>query len=410
MIHEVKVPKAGESVTEAYIGHWNKQSGDFVKKGEVIVELESQKANFEVEAETSGQITVLFPEPGTTVPTGEIIAKIDDSANSNQPKMPAANSPTKTSKAAAEPVMSPSVRKLVTEKNVDPTSIAGSGKGGRILKEDILSNKVQAIQPQHASTPMPAYSSRPATPAPQAGNTAKVSLPIDTGRGDRVERATRIRQHIAKNLVQAQHTAAILTTFNEVDMSAVLDFRKQNKEKYQKEHGVSLGIASFFALASARALVEAPLVNSYFDGENIVYHDYVDLSIAVSTDRGLVVPIVRNVHQMDLVAFEKELNSLSEKAREGRLSIPEMTGGTFTVSNGGVFGSLISTPILNMPQTAILGLHKTEKRPVVVDDQIVIRPMMYITMSYDHRIIDGKEAVTFLVNVKRRIETLEGIV
>lgn len=353
MIHEVKVPKAGESVTEAYIGHWNKQSGDFVKKGEIIVELESQKANFEVEAETSGQITVLFPEPGTTVPTGEIIAKIDDSANgtvanrifqqspnANQPKAQTAASPVTSAKSATEPVMSP----------------------------------------------------------------------FDAGRGDRVERATRIRQHTAKNLVQAQHTAATLTTFNEVDMSAVLDFRKQNKDKYQKDHGVSLGIVSFFAMASARALVEAPLVNAYFDGENIVYHDYVDLSIAVSTDRGLVVPIVRNVHQRDLVAFEKELNALSEKARKGRLSIPEMTGGTFTVSNGGVFGSLISTPILNMPQTAILGLHKTEKRPVVVDDQIVIRPMMYITMSYDHRIIDGKEAVTFLVNVKRRIETLEGIV
>lgn len=385
MIHEIRVPQAGESVTEAYIGRWNKKSGDIVKKGEVLVELESQKANFELEAESSGQITILFPEEGTAVPTGEIIARIDDSMAANENQAASTTKPAtakesrsvQTTPAPAAPpkpntgtFMSPSVRKLVTENNLD------------VLK--IKTDK----------------------PAPAAKNV----VPVDTSRGDRVERASRIRQQIAKNLLQAQQTAAILTTFNEVDMSAVMDFRKANKEAYQKNHGVSLGMASFFCLAAARTLTEAPLVNSYFDGENIIYHDYVDLSVAVSTDRGLVVPVVRNVHSMDLVAFEKELGRLSERARDGKLSIPEMTGGTFTVSNGGVFGSLISTPILNSPQTAILGLHKIEKRPIVIDDQITIRPMMYITMSYDHRIIDGKEAVTFLVNVKKRIETLEGIV
>ena len=387
MIHEVRVPKAGESVTEAYIGRWHKKSGELIKKGDVLVELESQKANFEVEAESSGQIAILFPDEGTAVPTGEVIARIDDSGQTTV--APSAEKTAKSTPSSPTPVMGPEVRKIVTEQDLNPANLSGSGKHGRILKEDVLVGR-----------PAPLESKAP----------AKASLPIDAGRGDRVERASRLRQQIAKNLVQAQHTAAILTTFNEVDMSAILDFRKKNKERYQKDFGVSLGMASFFALAAARTLVEAPLINCYFDGENIIYHDYVDLSIAVSTDKGLVVPIVRDVHKMDLVAFEKALNALSEKARVGKLSIPEMTGGTFTVSNGGVFGSLISTPILNMPQTAILGLHKTEKRPVVIDDQIVIRPMMYITMSYDHRIIDGKEAVTFLVKVKERIETLKDIV
>lgn len=392
MIHEIKVPSAGESVTEVFIGKWRKQSGDFVKKGDVLVDLESQKATFELESDFSGRLEILYPHSGDKVAVSDTIANVDDSAKE------ASASPAKAVKsgviARKDAPASPSVRKIMTESGIDPATVAGSGKDGRILKEDILAKVKTAPALKQADK---------APPAPQA-------FAAGSGRGQRRVPATRIRQQIAKNLVNAQHTAAILTTFNEVDMSQLMDFRKKYKDAIQAKHGVAPGIVGFFALAAARALKLFPLVNAFFTGEDVVYNDFVDLAIAVSTDRGLVVPVIRDVQSMNLVSFEKTLADVSDRARSGRLSIPEMTGGTFTISNGGVFGSMLSTPILNMPQSGILGLHKTEKRAVVRDDQIVIRPMMYLALSYDHRIIDGKDAVQFLVAVKEGIENLDLIV
>ena len=398
MKHNIIVPSAGESVTEVFIGKWRKQSGDVVKKGDVLVDLESQKATFELESDYAGRLEILFPTTGDKVNIGEVIANIDDAANPSpalQTPSPQASSPQASAGEGVKPAASPSVREILTEKNLNVDTVQGSGKNGRILKEDVLKN-----------TPAPVGATLAvAQPAPAA-----VTKITNDARGQRREPASRLRQQIAKNLVAAQHTAAILTTFNEIDMTAILEFRKKHKETFQQKYGVGLGMVGFFALAAVRALKTFPLVNANFTGDEIVYNDFIDLSVAVSTERGLVVPVMRDLQAMDLVGFEKALGGLSEKARIGKLSIPDMTGGTFTISNGGVFGSLLSTPILNMPQSAILGLHKTEKRAVVVNDQIVIRPMMYLALSYDHRIIDGKEAVQFLVAIKEAVENLSLIV
>lgn len=391
MKYEVKVPSAGESVTEVFIGTWLKKNGESVKKGEVLVDLETQKATFEIEAEASGVLEISHGIAGEKVAVGDVIATIDDSAQTGRE----AKEPLKPAPSAASSKPSvhhgPAARKLIAEKQLDSNTIVGSGKGGRILKEDLL-----GVQKPHvAATPQTPRSVSPYT------------YTVDVARGDRAVPATRIRRQIADNLVRAQHTAAILTTFNEVDMSAVLAFRKEHRDAFEQKHGVSLGMVGFFAFAAVRALKLYPLVNATFTGEEIIYHDYIDLSVAVSTDKGLVVPVIRDIGKLDLAGFEKAVSAMSEKARLGKLSIPEMSGGTFTISNGGVFGSLVSTPLLNMPQSAILGLHKIEKRPVVVDDKIEIRPMMYLALSYDHRIIDGKDAVQFLVAVKQGIEELK---
>ena len=400
MIYNITVPQAGESVTEAYIGTWRKNNGDIVKKGDILVDLESQKATFELESEFTGRLEVVVPEPGATVTVGQVIARIDSAANASQ------TAPSATAAATSSEVpTSPSVRKLMTEMNIDSTAVSGSGKNGRITKDDILT-------PAKSSPAAPAQATATILqmPAPQAAaKPATTPVPVDASRGDRVERATRIRQQIAKNLVNAQHTAAILTTFNEVDMTQIMAFRKANKDNFKTKHGVNLGMVGFFALASAQALKEFPLANSYFDGQNIVYHDYVDLSVAVSTEKGLVVPVLKNVDKMDLVTFERSLLEVSTKAKDGKLSIPDMTGGTFTITNGGVFGSMLSTPILNMPQTAILGLHNIQERPVVIDGKVEARPMMYLALSYDHRIIDGKDAVQCLVRIKKLIEDLSWV-
>ncbi|MBI4209092.1 MAG: 2-oxoglutarate dehydrogenase complex dihydrolipoyllysine-residue succinyltransferase [Deltaproteobacteria bacterium] len=396
MKHDVVVPSAGESVTEVFIGTWRKKTGDFVKKDEVLVDLETQKATFEIQAEYSGRIEILKPDPQTKVKPGDVIASIDDSAKveavpSTKVSTPTpAQSPQRPPVAAPapEPVLSPAARKIVVEKRIEPSTVVGTGKGGRILKEDVI-----RISPPPSPVELPVIEYR-----------------MDTERGEVRKPVTQIRKQIAKNLVAAQQIAAILTTFNEVDMSAVMAFRNKYKESFKQRHGVSLGMVGVFAMAAARALKEFPVVNSMFAGEEIISRNFVDLSIAVSTERGLVVPVVRDVQSMNLSDFEKKLHELTEKARGGKLSIPEMTGGTFTVSNGGVFGSLLSTPILNTPQSAILGLHKIEERPVVVNGQIVIRPMMYLALSYDHRLIDGREAVLFLVKVKEGIENIDQMV
>jgi 2-oxoglutarate dehydrogenase E2 component (dihydrolipoamide succinyltransferase) len=408
MRYPVLVPSAGESVTEVFIGHWSKKTGDFVKKDEVLVDLETQKTNFELQAEQSGRIEILFPEPETKVKPGDVIAYIDDSATEGAAAGPttAAVTPPQAEKkpgpAPAEgPVLSPAVRKIAAEKGLDTTTLQGSGKGGRVLKEDVLDRERPAGVPLRPSVP---EISRPAPTTPA------LSYTVDAKRGERAVPATRIRRTIAENLVKAQHTAAILTTFNEVDMTQVIDFRSKHKESFKKKHGVSLSLMSFFARASVRALKEFPLVNATFTGDQIIHRDFVDLSVAVSTDVGLVAPVIRDVDKMSLEDFEKKLADLTERARNRKLSVEEMTGGTFTISNGGVFGSLLSTPILNMPQSAILGLHKIQERPIVEKGEIVIRPMMYLALSYDHRIVDGREAVSFLVKIKEGIEEIYHII
>lgn len=421
MKHDVTVPSAGESITEVYIGTWRKKTGDIVKKNEILVEIETQKATFELQAEQTGRLEVLKPDRDTVVKIGEVVATIDDSASAGaedskapaKTEAPAAQAKT----SASEPVLSPAARKMAEEKNIAPQSIAGTGKGGRITKEDVA--KAPAAAASSAAAPAAAAaSSVPSAPvsAPPVdqpdSHLAKTlsSLEVDVSRGERREPASRIRRQIAENLVMAQRTAAILTTFNEVDMTQVLEFRAKHKDDFKKKHGSSLGMVGFFAKACVRAIKELPLVNSTFTGDEVISRDFVDLSIAVSTERGLVVPVIRDIQKMKLVDFEKKLAELSEKARSKKLSIPEMTGGTFTISNGGVFGSLLSTPILNMPQSGILGLHKTQDRPMAIDGKVVIRPMMYVALSYDHRLIDGREAVQFLVKVKEGIENLSLIV
>jgi 2-oxoglutarate dehydrogenase E2 component (dihydrolipoamide succinyltransferase) len=402
MKHEVIVPTAGESITEVFIGDWRKKTGDLVKKDEVLVELETQKATFELQAEHSGRLEIFKPERDSVVKPGDVIAMIDDSISLKT--IPAVGGQERTEKrlqeelrspnaeATIQPILSPAARKMASEKNLDVSTLKGTGKEGRITKEDTLQ-----AEPLKAPVKSPGLQEIPV-------------FEIATERGERRQPASRIRRQIAQNLVAAQHTAAILTTFNDVDMSQVIEFRKKQKEAFEKKHGLPLSFITFFARASVRALKEFPIVNSSFTGEEIISRDFVDLSVAVSTDRGLVVPVVRDVDKLSVVDFEKRLSELTEKARAGKLSIPEMTGGTFTISNGGVFGSLLSTPILNMPQSAILGLHKTQDRPVVIQGKIEIRPMMYLALSYDHRLIDGREAVLFLVRIKEGIENLSLII
>lgn len=379
MKQEVIVPSPGESVSEVFIVSWRKNNGELVQKDEVLVDLETQKATFELQAEVSGRLEILKPEPNTKLTPGELIAFIDTSAALTQDQSAAA----------------PAKEKQNTK--FPQTSSASTGL--RVQKDDLL--KIESAPSLISSQPM----TKPSSVSPIV-----FDYKIDASRGEKKTPATRIRKTIAQNLLAAQHGAAILTTFNEIDMSSLMAFRSQNKESFKQKYGVSLGMLGFFALASVKALKEFPLVNSVFTGEDIIQRDFVDISVAVSTDQGLVVPVIRDVQQMTISDFEKKLAEITEKARNKKLSIPEMTGGTFTISNGGVFGSLWSTPILNMPQSAILGLHKIQDRPVVIDGQIQIRPMMYVALSYDHRIIDGREAVLTLVKIKEAIENINLIV
>ncbi|MFO1519663.1 MAG: 2-oxoglutarate dehydrogenase complex dihydrolipoyllysine-residue succinyltransferase [bacterium] len=410
MKHPVAVPSAGESINEVFIGTWLKKTGDLVKKDEVLVDLETEKANFDLQAEVGGRLEVLFPEKETKVKPGDVIAYIDDSAAKQE--SPSASVASKISpppppsarEESSSPILSPSARKMAAEKNIPLDKIQGTGKGGRVTKEDVAALDSRSSHPNLKLVQSDVSPGASVAPAPAPSE--KVEYVLDTARGERKERATRIRRTIAQNLVAAQHHAAILTTFNEVDMSQVMAFRKKHKEAFKTKYGAPLGMVSFFAFAAVRALKEMPVVNATFTGEDIIYRDFVDLSIAVGTESGLVVPVLRDVQSLNFGSFEKKLSELSDKAQKKKLSIPEMTGGTFTISNGGVYGSLLSTPILNRPQSAILGLHKIQERPVVVEGAIVARPMMYLALSYDHRLIDGREAVTFLVKIKEGIENL----
>ncbi|OWQ97893.1 2-oxoglutarate dehydrogenase complex dihydrolipoyllysine-residue succinyltransferase [Sphingopyxis witflariensis] len=395
MSTEVKVPTLGESVTEATIGEWLKQPGDAVAVDEPIASLETDKVAVEVPSPVAGVMGQQVAAVGDTVNVGAVIAVIE--AGAGKAAAPAAKAeaaapaPAATAEEHGDGVttLSPAVRRLVLEHGVDPTKIKGSGKDGRLTKEDVLA---AASAAPDAVAPAPA----PAAAAPVAAGTP--------GRREERVKMTRMRQTIAKRLKSAQDTAAMLTTFNDVDMSAVMATREKYRDSFEKKHGVRLGFMSFFTKAVALAAHDIPAVNARIDGDEIVYHDYLDVSVAVSAPNGLVVPIVRNADAMSFAEIEKAIADLGKRAKEGTLTMDDMTGGTFTISNGGVFGGLMSTPIINPPQSAVLGLHRIEDRPVVRNGEIVARPMMYIALSYDHRLIDGREAVTFLKTIKEAIE------
>ncbi|HZU63242.1 MAG TPA: 2-oxoglutarate dehydrogenase complex dihydrolipoyllysine-residue succinyltransferase [Novosphingobium sp.] len=395
MSTEVKVPTLGESVSEATIGQWLKQPGEAVALDEPIASLETDKVAIEVNAPVAGVLTAQLAEVGATVTVSAIIATIEAGAAAAAPAAKPAAAPAAPAAVAPVPVaaaaeatdpavLSPAVRRAVLEYGIDPSTVKGTGKDGRITKEDVIA----------------AAANKAASPAAAASVPA---APANERREERVK-MTRLRQTIAKRLKSAQDTAALLTTFNDVDMSAVIEARARYKDTFEKKHGVRLGLMSFFAKASCLALKDIPAVNAQVDGDEIVYHDYVDLSVAVSAPNGLVVPVVRNVDKLSFAEIEKAIAGYGKKAKDGALTMDDMKGGTFTISNGGVFGGLMSTPIINPPQSAVLGLHRIEDRPVVRNGEIVIRPMMYIALSYDHRIIDGREAVTALKTIKEAIE------
>jgi 2-oxoglutarate dehydrogenase E2 component (dihydrolipoamide succinyltransferase) len=417
---EVRVPTLGESVSEGVITRWLKADGDAVSTDEPLLELETDKANVEIPAETAGVLRIVR-QAGDTVHVGDIVARIEAAPSgpsvSGKRTPAAAPEPTSPAMSAApepvstgEPVLSPAVRRLVQEHALDPEAIQGTGRGGRLTKGDVLAH----LETQPGSDEAPAAartSAAPPAPSPPAPPPARPQLaiaprPAPAAAGADVERVpmTRLRQRIAERLVQAQQSTATLTTFNEIDLQAVMELRRRHKARFAEVHGVTLGFMSFFARACTAALRELPIVNAHIDGTDVLYHKHVHLGVAVSTERGLVVPVVHNADEMSFAEIEKEIGRLAERAHQNKLSIDDLSGGTFTISNGGVFGSLLSTPILNPPQSAILGMHKIEKRPVVVNDEIAVRPLMYVALSYDHRLIDGEQAVTFLVRVKERIE------
>lgn len=393
MSTEVKVPTLGESVAEATIGEWLKQPGEPVALDEPIASLETDKVAVEVPSPIAGVMGQHLAKVGDNVSVGAVIATVEaGGAAAAAPAAAApAPAPAPAAPAAAAPagdaaVLSPAVRRAVLEHGVDPTAIKGTGKDGRLTKEDVVAAAA-------------AKSAAPAAAAPVA------AAPATTGnRGEERVKMTRLRQTIAKRLKDAQDTAALLTTFNDCDMSAVIEAREKFKGVFEKKHGVKLGFMSFFAKAACLALKDIPAVNARIEGDEIVYHPYVDLSVAVSAPNGLVVPVVRNVDAMGFADIEKAIADLGKRAKDGALTMDDMKGGTFTISNGGIFGGLMSTPIINPPQSAVLGLHRIEDRPVVRDGQIVIRPMMYLALSYDHRLIDGREAVTALKTIKEAIE------
>ena len=401
---EIKVPPLGESIAEASIGQWLKQPGDAVALDEPVASLETDKVAIEVGAPAAGVMGAQLAKEGDTVSVGAVIATIEAGSGEAGAAAPtAAPAPAPAAKpvatAASEAVvLSPSVRRAVLEHHIDPATVKGTGKDGRLTKEDIVS-AAQAKQGE----PAPAISSPAPAPALAQAELAQAPAPSGERNEERVK-MTRLRQTIAKRLKEAQETAALLTTFNDCDMTAVIAARDKYKELFEKKHGVRLGFMGFFAKAACLALKDVPSVNARIEGDEIVYHDYVDISVAVSAPNGLVVPVVRNADALSFAGIEKEIADYGKRAKDGSLTLADMTGGTFTISNGGVFGSMMSTPIINPPQSAVLGLHRIEDRAVVRDGQIVARPMMYLALSYDHRLIDGREAVTALKIIKEAIE------
>ncbi|KAA1173908.1 2-oxoglutarate dehydrogenase complex dihydrolipoyllysine-residue succinyltransferase [Marinobacter salinexigens] len=393
MSTEIKSPVFPESVAEGTVATWHKQPGEACSRDELIVDIETDKVVLEVVAPADGVIEEILKGEGDTVESGEVIGKFKagaaGAAKPAESKPAAEEAPAEAPAAASgDAILSPAARKLAEENSVDPSAVKGTGKDGRVTKEDVQSfidgNKGQAA-------------AKPAAPVAE----------VNVAQGEKVEKRvpmTRLRASIAKRLVDAQQTAAMLTTFNEVNMAPIMELRKQYQESFVKRHGIKLGFMSFFTKAATEALKRFPAVNASIDGNDMVYHGYQDIGVAVSTDRGLVVPVLRDSDAMGLADIEKKIVEYGTKAKEGKLAIEEMTGGTFTITNGGIFGSLISTPILNPPQTAILGMHKIQERPMAVNGKVEILPMMYLALSYDHRMIDGKEAVQFLVAIKEMLE------
>ncbi|MBI1291059.1 2-oxoglutarate dehydrogenase complex dihydrolipoyllysine-residue succinyltransferase [bacterium] len=396
MAVEIKIPRVGESVLEVTIAQWFFKDGDYVKKDAAVAEIESDKVNAEVIAPEGGILRVGASE-GDVVAVGAIVGTIEEGSAPAEAAKPAAEAKKEDAPATAAasapaangPKATPLARKVAEDLGVDLKKVEGHGSGGKIVKEDVI-----------------AAASKPAAPAVAAPAPA-AKAPVAGSREITREKMSTLRKRIATRLVEAQHTAAILTTFNEVDMSAVMDLRTKFKEGFQKKHGVGLGFMSFFVKACIEALKTYPRVNAYIENDEIVYHHYHDLGVAVGTEKGLVVPVIRNAEALSFAGIEKAIKVYGEKARDGKLTVDDLTGGTFTISNGGVYGSMMSTPILNPPQSGILGMHNIVRRPIAVGDQVVIRPMMYLALSYDHRIVDGKEAVGFLVRVKECIESPE---
>jgi len=415
MASEVKVPALGESITEATLGEWLKNPGDAVDLDEPIASLETDKVSLEVPAPEAGIMGEHLVQVGDTIEVGAIIATIGAGSGA-ETKAPAAakkadaeDSATAPSAEAGSITLSPAVRRLVLEHGVDPSKITGTGKDGRLTKDDV-ETYVKAGKSNAGDAKAAQKEAAPAAKAPGAGAAAQVTAPaaslaVPGARDEERVRMTRLRQTVAKRLKSAQDTAALLTTFNDVDMTAVMEARAKYKDQFAKKHGVKLGFMGFFAKAACLALKDVPSVNAQIDGDEIVYYNYADISVAVSAPNGLVVPVIRNAESMSFADIENTIGDFGTRAKDGTLTMADMTGGTFTISNGGVFGSLMSTPIINPPQSAVLGLHRIEQRPVVMPDgSIEARPMMYLALSYDHRLIDGREAVTFLVRIKEAIE------
>ncbi|WP_285275428.1 2-oxoglutarate dehydrogenase complex dihydrolipoyllysine-residue succinyltransferase [Halopseudomonas bauzanensis] len=401
MAIEIKAPTFPESVADGTVATWHKQPGDAVKRDDLIVDIETDKVVLEVLAEADGVLGEIIKGEGETVLSAELLGTLNEGAAAapQAAAAPAAAAPAASAAADSEgeeQLLNPAARKLAEENGLNPADIKGTGKGGRVTKEDVL-NAIEAKKSAPAAAAAPA-----AKPAAAAASSVVLS------EGDRVEKRvpmTRLRARIAERLVEAQSSMAMLTTYNEINMKPIMDLRKKYKDLFEKKHnGVRLGFMSFFVKAATEALKRYPAVNASIDGKDIVYHGYQDIGVAVSSDRGLVVPVLRNTEFMNLAQVEGTIAEYGRKARDGKLSMEEMTGGTFTISNGGVFGSLLSSPIVNPPQAAILGMHKIQERPMAVDGQVVILPMMYLALSYDHRLIDGKEAVSFLVAIKELLE------
>ncbi|MCC7080081.1 MAG: 2-oxoglutarate dehydrogenase complex dihydrolipoyllysine-residue succinyltransferase [Burkholderiales bacterium] len=406
MLVEVKVPQLSESVPEATLLAWHKKAGEYVERDQNLIDIETDKVVLELPAPVSGVLVKVLKDDGGTVVSNEVIATIDTEAKAEAgtapvaPKTDGGAEPAAQASAAAQ--VMPAAKKIAQEQGVDTTQIAGSGRGGRVTKTDVLAAVQSSKAAQRASAANAA-----ATPAAPPARQEPGVVDLNAIVGERPEQRvpmSRLRARIAERLVQSQATAAILTTFNEVNMQPVIELRNRYRERFEKEHGVRLGFMSFFVKASVAALKRYPLVNASIDGSDIIYHGYFDIGIAVASPRGLVVPIVRNADQLSIAEIEQVIADFGKRAQEGKLSIDELTGGTFSISNGGVFGSMLSTPIINPPQSAILGVHATKERPMVENGQVVIRPMNYLALSYDHRIVDGREAVLSLVAIKEALE------
>jgi len=401
MTIEIRVPQLPESVADAVLVAWRKQPGEAVSRDESLADLETDKVVLEVPAPAAGVIKEFKVQPGATVKSGDLLAIFEEGAAVVAPAKAAKSAKSapvaeKVAPAPAAPAagaaakLGPAARRLVEENQVDPATVAGSGRDGRITKADVAAHVAREVAPAAASAAAPAAAAGPVT---VPGARAEQRVPM-----------TRLRMRIAERLLQAQQNAALLTTFNEIDLTAISELRARHKDRFEKEHGVKLGFMSFFVKASIEALRKYPVMNAAVDGNDIIYHEYYDIGVAVSTDRGLVVPVLRNAETLGFAQIERKINDYGVRARAGGLALEELQGGTFTITNGGVFGSMLSTPILNAPQSAILGMHKIQDRPVAVGGQVVVRPIMYLAVTYDHRIIDGREAVQFLVAIKDALE------